>query len=189
MRQHWQPRRSTTSSTYWSIGSGGGGMTAALAAQASGLDDAGHRKVQPLRRFHRAVRGRHLGTGSAGATPGRLHAAARRRRRLPAAHHRRLGQRRANSAVRRLGAGDDGVPRESQPVVRVRLEARLCRLLPRTARRLRTRQHDQRSPYRSAHAGRRGAAPAGTVGAGAARNLAGAQRASLVLPGAPVLGR
>ncbi len=38
-------------------------------------------------------------------------------------------------------------------------------------------------------AGRRGAEPADAAGAGAARNLAGPQGASLVLPGAPVLGR
>ena len=55
--------------------------------------DAGRRKVQPLRRFHRAVGGRHLGTGSAGATPGRLRAAAGRRCRLHASDHRGVGQR------------------------------------------------------------------------------------------------
>ena len=39
-------------------------------------------------------------------------------------------QRCAAAAVRRNRARDDGVPGEAQPVVRVRLEAGLCRLLP-----------------------------------------------------------
>ena len=45
-------------------------------------------------------------------------------------------------------------------LVRVRLEARLCRLLPGIARRLRTRQHHQCATHRSAQAGRRRAEPA-----------------------------
>ncbi len=150
--------------------------------------DADRRKVQPVRRFHRPVRRRHLGAGRACAASGRLHTCAGRGRRLPAAHHRRPGQRCPDPAVRRLRAGDDGLPRKAQPMAGVRLEARLRRLLPGATGRLRTRQHHQRAADRPARAGRRGAGFAYAAGAGAARNLAGSQRTSLVLSGTAVLG-
>ena len=132
------------------IGSGGGGMTAALAAHASGLETLVVEKSG------------HFGGSTALSGGGIWVPGAPAQRRAGYApppdgvvdYLRRItdgpGQRRANPAVRRLGAGNDGVPRTTQPVVRVRLEARLCRLLSGIAGWFRTRQHDQRSPDRFA---------------------------------------
>ena len=98
---------------------------------------AGRREVGAVRRIHRAVRRRHLGARCAVATQGGLRSRPRRRLRLSEDDHRRSRQRRPVAPLRRRSAGDDGVPREPQPMVRVRLEARLCGLLPGAARRLR----------------------------------------------------
>ena len=115
-------------------------MTAALTADAAGLDTLVVEKSPQFGGSTALSGGGIWVPGAPVAAPGRLHA------RIPTAcsstckhDHRRTGQRRAAARIRRRGAGDDGVPGEVQHVVRVRLEARLRRLLPGTARRLRRR--------------------------------------------------
>ena len=151
------------------VGSGGGGMTAALAADAAGLDTLVVEKSPQFGGSTALSGGGIWVPGRTVAAQGGLRARPRRRVRVPAADHRRPGQRRAAAPVRRRRAGDDGVPREAQSVVRIRLEARLCRLLPGAARRLRTGQHHQRARDRPAQARRRGAEPAAAAGVGARR--------------------
>ena len=92
------------------VGSGGGGMTAALTADASGLDTL---VVEKSRYFG----GSTALSGGGIWVPGRPRSAGQgyapspeRRRRIPEADHRRSGQRGADTAVRRLGAADAGVP-------------------------------------------------------------------------------
>ncbi len=72
------------------VGSGGGGMTAALKARRRRPRHTGRREVASVRRFHRTLWRRHLGAGSTVATAGGLHAVARRRLRVPQADHRGL---------------------------------------------------------------------------------------------------
>ncbi len=151
---------STTTVDVLVVGSGGGGMTAALTADAAGLDTLVVEKSA------------HFG-GSTALSGGGIW--------VPGAPSQRkegyvpdpdgvfeylkqitdglVSDARLRQYVD-VRAGDDGVPREAQPLVRVRLEARLRRLLPGAARRLRARQHDQRARHRPAQARRRGAEPA-----------------------------
>ncbi len=171
------------------VGSGGGGMTAALAADAAGLDTL---VVEKSARFG----GSTALSGGGIWVPG---APSQRRAghvpdpdevfTVPARDHRRAGQRRPAAQVRRHRPRDDGVPGEPQPLAGVRVETRLRRLLPRGARRLRARQHHQRRRDRSARTGRRGAEPADAVGAGAQGHLVRAERPAAVLPGPAVLAR
>ena len=171
------------------VGSGGGGMTAALAADASGLDTL---VVEKSPQFG----------GSTALSGGGIW--------VPGAPSQRkegyvpdpdgvfeylrqitggLVSDAQTAPVRRDRAGDDGVPREPQPVVRIRMETGLCGLLSRAARRLRTRQHHQRAGDRSAQARRRGTEPAAAAGTRAQRDLVRPQRSSAVLPGTPELAR
>lgn len=73
-------------------------------------------------------------------------------------------------------------------MVRIRLEARICRLLSRAARRLRTRQHHQRATHRPAQARARRAQAAAAAGPGPQGNLAGPQGVTHLLPDPAVLG-
>ena len=72
-------------------------------------------------------------------------------------------------------------------MVRVRLEARVRRLLSGTPRRLRAGQHDQRAGHRSARTRRRGADPVAAVGVGPQGDLVGPQGPPPLLSGAPEL--
>ena len=154
MTRRVRPMASTTSSTCSIVGSGGGGMTAALTADASGLDAL---VVEKSASFG----GSTALSGGGIWVPGAP--AQRREGYVPD----------PDSVVEYLRQITDGLVSEARirqyvesspqmleflerlsPVAGVRLEAGLCRLLPGIARRLRTRQHDQRAADRPAQAGR-----------------------------------
>ena len=114
------------------IGSGGGGMTAALAADAAGLDTL---VVEKSPQFGGSTALSGGGIWVPGAPSQRRAGYApdpddvfRYLKQITGG----VGQRRAAAEVRRRRTGDDGVPRKAQPMVRIRLEARLRRLLPRS---------------------------------------------------------
>ena len=144
-------------------------------------------EVRALRRLDGAVRRRDLGARCSVAAPRRPRARPRRRVPVSAADHRWSGQRCAATDVRRRRTRDDGVPRKAQSLAGVRVEARLRRLLPRTARRLGAGQHHQRARHRSARPRRRGAAAARAAGVGSQGNLVRAQGPAVVLPGSTVV--
>ena len=136
------------------VGSGGGGMTAALAADASRLQTLVIEK------------GSHFG-GSTALSGGGIWVpgapAQRREGYAPSPdgvfdYLRQITDGLVSDArlrtVRRHRAGMMEFLEKHEPVVPVRLEARLRRLLPGTARRFGARQHDQCACHRPAQTGR-----------------------------------
>ena len=172
------------------IGSGGGGMTAALTAKRSGLDDAGRRKVQPLRRFHRAVRRRHLGTRARPRSAG------------PAT------RRRPTASSTTCGSITDGLVSDARIRQYVDSAPEMMEFLEKLSPWF---EFVWKPGYADYYPELPGGSELGSTinvppidlrkladeeqnllaaaGAGAARNLAGAQRTSLVLPGPAVVGR
>ncbi|EUA51235.1 pyridine nucleotide-disulfide oxidoreductase family protein [Mycobacterium xenopi 3993] len=111
------------------VGSGGGGMTAALAADASGLDTL---IVEKSSHFggSTALSGGGIWVPGAPAQKREGYSPLRVMFSNTCARSPAPSQRRPLTAVRRGCSSDDGVPGADQSVVGVRVEARLRRLLP-----------------------------------------------------------
>ena len=183
-------RRSTTTVDVLVVGSGGGGMTAALAADAFGLDTL---VVEKSPQFGGSTALSGGGIWVPGA-PSQRDAGY-----VPdpdgvfdylQADHRRTGQRRA-------AARSTSTPR---PEMMEFLEKRspwfefvwkpgYADYYPELPGGSELRQHHQRARDRPAQARRRGAEPADAAGAGAQGNLVRAQGSSAVLPGPAELAR
>ena len=155
------------------VGSGGGGMTAALTATARGLSALVVEKSS------------HFG-GSTALSGGGIWVpgapAQRREGYVPA----------PEGVVGYLRQITDGLVSEARIRQYVESSPKMLELLeglPGTARRLRTRQHDQRAAHRSAEVGCRRAEAAHAPGSCSQGNLAGPQRASIVLSDQAVVGR